>query len=62
MSHLHRRRARIRLRPRRSDRGDFSAQYILLTALAISVALTIGAILTDMLVSGAESLDLGLNQ
>ncbi|GAA4898323.1 hypothetical protein [Streptomonospora salina] len=56
---LRARAARLR---RRGDRGDFSAQYILLAALAISVAVAISAILTELFISAAESLDLGLNQ
>ncbi|PSK96165.1 hypothetical protein CLV63_11247 [Murinocardiopsis flavida] len=44
----------------RGDAGEQTTGFILIVALAVSIALTVGAILTSTLTDAAESIDLGI--
>ena len=45
----------------RRDAGEQSTGYILIVALTTTISLAVGAIVTNTLTSGAESIDLGLD-
>ncbi|MBB4934405.1 hypothetical protein F4561_005225 [Lipingzhangella halophila] len=46
----------------RSDRGDQTTGYILITATAVTIALAVGAIFYDTMIEAASSIDLGVDE